>query len=112
MKLLTQELRAALPVLYATENVEDPTVVGKIFDPCSSWTWYLLEGQHVDEDGYPAVETGKPVADYLFFAYVEGLEAELGYVTLSQLSGIRNRFGLPLERDLYFKPCLLSQVRR
>lgn len=112
MKLLTKELRAQLPPIYAQENAEDPMVLGKIFDPCSQWTWYLLEAGPIDEDGAPCEETGLPEADVRFFAYVVGFESELGYVTLSQLQGLRNRFGLPMERDLHFRPCPLSQVRQ
>lgn len=39
---------------------------------------------------------------FLFFGYVIGLEAELGYFSLSELEQIRGALGLPVERDLYF----------
>jgi Protein of unknown function (DUF2958) len=51
-----------------------------------------------------------PAVDFLFFGYVIGQEAELGYFSLSELEQIRGRFGLPVERDLSFKPCRLSKI--
>ena len=36
-----------------------------------------------------------------FFGLVDGLEAELGYFWLSELTGVRGPLGLPIERDLY-----------
>lgn len=34
---------AGLPPLYSQENVEDPLVLVKVFDPAGSWTWFLTE---------------------------------------------------------------------
>jgi len=42
---------------------------------------------------------------------VSGLEVELGYFSLSELTGIRGAFGLPVERDLSFEPTRLSEVK-
>jgi hypothetical protein len=104
MKLLTEELISNMPVLYSQENEKDPMIICKFFDPVGSWTWYALEGEETDN------------GDYLFFGYIIGFEAELGYFTLSQLTtakkgatGIR---ALPIERDLYFTPCKLSEVKK
>lgn len=103
MMLLTQELKKKLPVLYSQENEEDPTVYCKFFDPTSNWTWYVLEGEETEND------------DFLFFGYVVGFDAELGYFTLSQLESTKNGItevrSLPIERDLYFTPCKLSEVK-
>ena len=103
MKLLTKELKAKLPALYAQENESDPMVYIKFFDPVGSWTWYAAEGEKT-KDG-----------DFLFFGFVVGLEAELGYFTLSQLlsakQGRTGLWALPIERDLYFTPCRLSEVK-
>jgi hypothetical protein len=95
MKLLTNELQKTLPLLYATEQEEDPQIICKFFTPDSSWTWYAIEF-----DG-----------DDTFFGFVEGLEKELGYFSLSELEGVRGPLGLAIERDLYFEPCRLSQVK-
>ena len=50
MKLLTAELRARLPALYAQEKIEDPVVHIKFFTPDSNWTWYATEGQAEEDD--------------------------------------------------------------
>lgn len=104
MKLLTEEMISAMPTLYSQENEADPMVICKFFDPVGSWTWYAMEGEETDNN------------DFLFYGYVVGFEDELGYFTLSQLEtakqgaiGIR---GLPIERDIYFTPCRLSEVKR
>ncbi len=49
----------------------------------------------------------------IFFGLVDGFVAELGYFSLSELESVRGPFGVPaIERDVHFKPCTLSQVRR
>ena len=85
MKLLTAELRARLPALYAQEKIEDPIVHIKFFTPDSNWTWYATEGQ-ADED------------DFRFFGYVCGHEEEWGYFVLSELESARGPLGLPIDR--------------
>src|SRR3989442_14234515 len=97
MKLLTAELRASLPTLYAQEKVPDPIVHAKFFKPDSNWTWYVTEGE-AEED------------DFRFFGYVCGLEEEWGYFVLSELESARGPMGLAIERELYFKPSAFSQV--
>ncbi|HUQ85365.1 MAG TPA: DUF2958 domain-containing protein [Candidatus Limnocylindrales bacterium] len=102
MELLTVELKEKLPALYAQEKERDPLVYIKFFDPTGSWTWYATEGEEADDD-------------FLFFGYVVGHDSELGYFTLSQLrsakKGVSGILSLPIERDLYFKPCRLSEVK-
>lgn len=103
MKLLTEELKKQIPTLYSQENEKDPMVICKFFDPTGSWTWYVIEGREEGED-------------YLFFGYVIGHEPELGYFTFNQLEtakqGIKGIQGaLPIERDLFFTPCRLSEVK-
>jgi len=45
-----------------------------------------------------------------FFGLVKGFEEEFGYFTLSELEGVTGPMGLKIERDLYFKPCKLSEL--
>lgn len=103
MKLLTEEIKSCLPALYSQENEKDPMVYVKFFDPTGSWTWYATEGEETDN------------ADFLFFGFVVGFDAELGYFTLSQLESAKSRCkglqALPIERDLYFTPRRLSEVK-
>jgi hypothetical protein len=99
-----------LPALYSQEENPDPMVVCKFFTPDAGWTWYVTEGSPVDEDGF--YDTDKPKVDFVFFGLVSGVEVELGYFSLSELTSIRGRLGLPVERDRYFTPTRLSAVKR
>lgn len=96
MKLLTKELLKKLPALYSNENESDPMVICKFFTPDSNWTWYAIEFDGNDT----------------FYGLVDGFEEELGYFSLSELESVRGALGLPIERDLYFKPCKLSNVQK
>jgi Protein of unknown function (DUF2958) len=106
---LTKNLLQTLPALYSQEDTPDPMVVVKFFTPDAGWTWYAIEGSPVDEQGF--YDTDKPKVDFLFFGLVSGLEVELGYFSLSELKSVRGKFGLPVERDLYFEPTRLSEVK-
>jgi len=93
-RLLTEELRKALPKLREQEGAADPVVFAKFFFPASGWTWLVTEGQPEGDD-------------FTFFGYVIGFEAEWGYFALSELDGV-NVKGLTIERDCYFEPSKLS----
>ena len=43
---------------------------------------------------------------------VDGLEQEYGSVDMAELVAIRSRFGLPIERDLYWQPRPLTECLR
>jgi len=104
MKLLTQEIRRKLPPLYAQDGKGGNAVVYvKYFTPSSSWTWYATEGEPVRGD------SGKEV-DFRFFGLVDGHCRELGYFVLSELEEVRGPMGLPIERDLYWKPKTLGEI--
>jgi hypothetical protein len=107
MKLLTQEDLAKL-------QAQDPhhpsgpgrelecselMVIVKFFTPDSNWTWYAVSA-YQDPD----------CKDVQFFGLVDGFEKELGYFYLSELETVRGPFGLPIERDLYWKPVPLSDL--
>jgi hypothetical protein len=85
-----------IPPLYAQQNIKDPIVYAKYFMPDSHWTWYVLEFDGKDT----------------FFGYVDGDYQELGYFSLSELESIRGPLGLKVERDLYWKPKPLSEVKK
>ncbi len=95
MQLLTPELKEQLPPLYSQEQESDPVVYCKFFTPDAQWTWYALEFDGED----------------IFFGYIIGFEAELGYFSLSELESVRGPWGLPIERDVWFQPCRLSDVK-
>jgi hypothetical protein len=104
MKLLSKEIREQLPPLYSQDGKGGKAVVYvKYFTPSSSWTWFATEGESVLD------ESGKEV-DFKFFGLVEGHEKELGYFVLSELEEVRGPLGLPIERDLHFKPKTLEEI--
>ena len=41
---------------------------------------------------------------------VSGHEKELGYFMLGELEEVRGSMGLPIERDLHFKPKTLAEI--
>lgn len=92
--LLPEELRKALPKLRRQEGSADPVVYEKFFFPASGWTWLATEGEAQGDD-------------FVFFGYVIGFEAELGYFTLRELEEV-NVNGIVIERDCYFEPGKLS----
>ena len=95
MKLITKELRKALPSLYSQENEKDPMVVCKFFLPMTKWTWYATEFDGKDT----------------FFGFVSGEYPELGYFSLSELENLEGQYGIGVERDRYFEPVRLSTIR-
>jgi hypothetical protein len=114
MKLLTAEVITKLPRLYSQEAVTDPLVRVKFFQPWGSWTWYVLEGDPVNEDGETIDLTAHPEADpadWLFFGLVDGFEEELGYFSLSELQSVEGPGGLRIERDRFWTPQPLSAVK-
>ena len=96
MELLPDKIREQLPPLYANEEIglEAPAVV-KFFTPDAGWTWYASEFDGED----------------IFFGLVAGLEIEFGYFSLAELRSIRGPLGLPIERDRFFKPQSLRELR-
>lgn len=95
--LLTAEIRASLPQLYATDQLdfEACTAQVKFFTPGSHWTWYATEFDGQDT----------------FFGLVYGFAIEIGYFSLAELETVRGKRGLPVERDLYFEPMSIAEVR-
>ena len=100
-KLMTKELGDTIPALYANENVADYDTVlapAKLFSPHTDWRWYITEWE---------AETG------LCFGLVEGFETELGYFDLTELAEATVFGGVPaVERDLYWKPTTLGEIKK
>jgi hypothetical protein len=104
MKLLPQEIREILPPLYSQDGKGGKAVVYvKYFTPSSNWTWYATEGE-------PVLDESQNEVDYKFFGLVFGHEREFGYFLLSELEEVRGPMGLPIERDLWFKPKTLQEI--
>ena len=96
-KLLTEELRKALPKLREQEGSDDPIVYAKFFFPASGWAWFVTEGEAQDDD-------------FLFYGHVIGFDSEWGYFTLRELEEVEV-VGLRIERDLYFETTPFSSIR-
>lgn len=90
-------LLSSIPDLYETEEIHDPICHIKLFIPDGNWSWYIMEISKENRN--------------ICFGYVEGLENELGYFALSEIEEIHGPLGLKVERDLYFKPTILSKIR-
>jgi hypothetical protein len=96
MKLITdaqreQMLKNGKQSRYCDTGIDHFPVV-RLFTPDGACTWLLSEIDPNDPDlafGLCDLGMGCP---------------ELGYVSLSELAGVRGGLGLPIERDLYFKP--------
>ena len=94
MQLLTENIKKALPPIYATEHIpeEKKEYICKFFNPMGQGVWLVAEGEEL-EDG-----------DWRFFGSVDlGFRfTELGYFTLSELESVNAGLGLGIERDILF----------
>ena len=95
-KLIPQTLLSDIPDLYETEGSLNPMCHVKLFTPDSSWTWFIIE--------YSA-ETNT------CYGYVQGLDSELGYFSLSELESVYGPLGVAIERDVSFEPTLFSNIK-
>lgn len=102
MKLLTKTLEKQLQKypLYSQDGKGDGAkVLIKFFTPNKGFTWYILEGERQGDD-------------YTFFGIVDNCgEREYGYFSLNELESIRLPFGMRIERDLYFRPCTVAEIK-
>lgn len=110
MQLMTPEIEQRLKdyPLYSQDGKGDEAqVVVKYFNPVGAGTWYVLEGEK-QENG-----------DYLFFGFVELLEAEYGYFSLSELESIQIPLRMNgeiidtvgIERDLYSELRTIGEMK-
>jgi hypothetical protein len=98
MKLLTKQLLDRFEKVGRQEEVEDPIVIAKFFNPTGAGTWFATEYDPVDK---------------IFFGYVSifgDWNDEWGSFSLEELENYRGRFGLGIERDLHFEERPMSQV--
>ena len=96
-KLLLLSIIKNIPNLYETENQKDKICYVKLFLPNSNWTWYIIEINKQDNN--------------TCFGFVDGLEQELGYFSLSELESISDSYGLKAELDSSFKATKLSKIK-
>ena len=96
MKLMTKEIEKKAQKQFPLGSDMKQNIVAKFFDPCGSWTWYLMN-QDPNDPSY-------------LWGIVKGFEVEMGSFSLSELSNYRGQFGLGIERDLYFTPKSAKEV--
>jgi hypothetical protein len=82
-----------LPV-EATED--DPVMKVKLFNPTGAGTWYIASYD-------PDTGIAFGVADL-------GFGPEAGDLYIPEMVEFRGRMGLPIERDLHFRPKKMSEV--
>lgn len=88
-ELLTVEDRVRLLVQALADDRDGPPIV-KLFTPDGAATWLISETDPDDADMlYGLCDLGQGFP-------------ELGWVSLAELSSVRGRLGLPVERDLHF----------
>lgn len=98
MKLITKAIENEITKssLYSTESKQEKKVIAKFF--FGKYTWYVIEGE-------------KRGNDYLFFGIVDCAgKREYGYFTLSQLESVTWHGWHCVERDMYFKPTVISDI--
>lgn len=97
MKLLTKELIKRFREVGYQENVKDPIVVARFFNPIGRGDWFATE---YGED------------EQVFFGYMSlfgDWNDEFGTFSLYELENIPLPMGLKIERDLYFEEKPLSK---
>ena len=99
MELMTKELEDRLPPLYSNEEKSEAEVMAIAHYFTSSWDWWATEYDP---------------ASRIFFGLVRGFEVELGNFSLDELEAnscnVRPLGGI--ERDLYWTPKSLAEVRK
>jgi len=94
MTLLPDHVRRRLPPLYAQEDLGDDAVVHiHFFVAGGRGDWWITEGSPEDDD-------------FIMFGLCDLGFPELGYVSLNEMESV----GM-VERDLYWKPKTLGEVR-
>ena len=100
-KLMTKEIGDKIPRIGASDNVKDFDDVlaqVKLFCAYTGWRWYITEWD---------AETGT------CFGLVEGFESEIGYFDLTELAESTVLRNVPaVERDLYWEPKTIGEIRR
>lgn len=100
MNLLDKTLLGEFKKIGDQSDNPDPLVICKFFNPTGAGSWYAISYDPVDK---------------VFFGYVSIFRDhndELGSFSLKEISEFREHFGLGIERDLFFKPTKLSEIKK
>jgi len=99
MKLMTKEIQERFKKIGSQEKELNPLVILKLFDPCGRYTYY-------------ATEYNQP-ENVLFGFCVSPLGPdcdEWGSTSLDEIKSVKNRMGLGIERDMYFKEQRINSI--
>jgi len=99
MQLLTEGIIKRFKKVGCQENVKDPVVVAKFFNPTGAGTWFATEYD-------PNTKT--------FFGYVSifnDWNDEWGSFSLKELEDYIGKWDLGIERDMFFKEQRISEVK-
>ena len=97
MELLTKALLKRFALL-GPQDVKDPVIVAKFFNPNGAGTWYAASYDPQAKEFFGYVSIFGDCCD------------EWGYFSLNELESFRGPFGLGIERDLYWKEKRASEV--
>ena len=98
MKLLTKAILKRFEKVGSQEEIKDPIIIVKYFNPAGRGTWYATEYDPTDRT---------------FFGYVSIFGDhcdEWGRFSLAELENIKLPWGLGIERDLYFGEKPISNI--
>ena len=84
-----------LPTCDEARASKNPIAFVKLFNPTGRWTFYAC--------GYDADTR-------IAWGLVKDYEREIGDVYMPEIVAIRGRFGLPIERDLYWHPTVIGEI--
>jgi len=82
--------------LFMGKENSDPIARIKLFNPTGAGTWYIA---------------AYDPADRIAWGIAEIHEREIGDFSMAELVDFRGRFGLPIERDLFWEPRPFSKIR-
>jgi len=100
MKLLTKALEKRFAAVGSQEEVADPLIIAKFFNPCGAGNWYATEYDQKRR---------------IFFGYVSIFgdhNDEWGSFALDELEAYKGPLGIGIERDRYFAEKRASEVIR
>ena len=100
LEVSTFQKRPAYRYIRGSDQVpqlgtEDGIARVRLFNPTGIGTWYISEYDPETRTAFGLADLGYP---------------ELGYFDMQELIEFRGRFGLPLERDLFWRPRLLTSI--
>ena len=100
MKLLTKIIKEKMVKNHNSQDgTKDFKAILKLFDPTGASTWYLSELDPETNIAFGLCDLGVGCA-------------ELGFVSLNELSTLKVKMGLGIERDLYFTPKTFEELEK